>query len=255
MTNSNRTVDQKYQEAIQSLRRINNELFYDDLKKVIGEREGSLAEMNEAVYQSIGKMEKSMESFPGYVSRQLQTELIDPQIANLERFEGNLLDMEKRLSLWQKQYLEYVHKTENLLSGLKELLREDQEFAASQTQRVLEDMKLLQDGVREAFAEETSEQAAKMNVKYDAISERLSTILLEMDQLEESRKSEGEHYQQQLQIYLQKQRDQQGTWEEKWKKMVNEDRKRETSIKKWLIGLAVGQGATIGTLVFYLILR
>jgi hypothetical protein len=253
MTHSNSTIDQKYQEAIQSLKKINDDLFYDELKNLISDREQNIAEMNQALYRSIEKMEKSMEGFPVQISGQLTEEVVQPQKASLEKFNDYLTDLEKRHSSWQQQFGEYAQKTENILSGLKELLREDQEFAASQTDRVLAEIKLLQDGVREVFIEEFGEQAAKMNIKYDAISERLNTILLEMDRLDDVRKSEAEHYQEQLQAYQQKQRDFQAIVEEKWKRNESAGKKSETSLKRWLIGLAIGQGVTLGVLILYLL--
>lgn len=259
MTTSNTTIDQKYQEAIQSLKKINNELFYDDLKKLIKEREQTIAELNGEVAQSLEKMQQSMQSFPAQIGGQLKAEVIQPQSeqfeASIGRFNENLTVMDKKLSVWQQQYQEYLQKTENLLSGLKELLREDQEFAAGQTEKVLAEVRLIQEQIKAVFAEGFSEQAAKMNVKYDAIGERLSTILQEIYVLEESHKAETEQWYQQFQLYQHNQRDMQAKWEEKWKRTTEAGARRERQLKKWLVGLAVGQFVTIGTLVFYLFTR
>ncbi|MBT2757706.1 hypothetical protein J7E71_17590 [Mesobacillus foraminis] len=259
MTTSNTTVDKKYQEAIQSLKRINNELFYDDLKQLIKEREQAIAELNGEVSQSIEKMEKSMESFPVKVRGQLKEEIIDPQTrlfeASMERFGENLAAMEQKQSSWQEKYQEYLLKTENLLSGLKELLREDQEFTVGQTDKVLAEVRLLQEQIKEIFADGFKEQAAKMNVKYDAIGERLSTILQEIYVLEENHKAETEQWYQYFQQFQHTQRDAQAKWDEKWKRSEEASAKREKQLKKWLVGLMVGQFVTVGTLVAFLFLR
>ncbi|TCN25153.1 hypothetical protein [Mesobacillus foraminis] len=259
MTTSNTTVDKKYQEAIQSLKRINNELFYDDLKQLIKEREQAIAELNGEVSQSIEKMKKSMESFPVQVRGQLKEEIIDPQTrlfeASMERFGDNLAAMEQKQSSWQEKYQEYLLKTENLLSGLKELLREDQEFTVGQTDKVLAEVRLLQEQIKEIFADGFKEQAAKMNVKYDAIGERLSTILQEIYVLEESHKAETEQWYQYFQQFQHTQRDAQAKWDEKWKRSEEASAKREKQLKKWLVGLVVGQFVTVGTLVAFLFLR
>ena len=94
MTTSNITIDEKYNEAIQSLKKINNDLFYDDLKKIIKEREETLAELNEEVYESVEKMQKSMKHFPVQVSEQLKEEVIEPQTQvfdrGMERFDETI---------------------------------------------------------------------------------------------------------------------------------------------------------------------
>ncbi|WP_053363192.1 hypothetical protein [Bacillus sp. FJAT-27251] len=253
MMNSNASTEKKYQEAIQSLRKINDDLFYGELKQLIKEREDAIAAMNEAVYQYIEKMDEHLKSFPDQVSGQVKEDLIVPQQASLERFNGNLADMESRMGLWQSQYQDYLVKTENLLSGMKELLREDQEFAGSQTEKVLSELRKLEEKVRDVFAQEFSEQASKTNVKYDAVSERLHTILLQMDRMEEDRRGESEHWQQQISQVQLKQREIHTVFDQKWKMIEAAGFKTEKNMRKWLVGLAIGQGVALISLVLLLI--
>lgn len=100
MSTSN-TIDENYQEAIQSLKKINNELFYDDLKKLMKDREETIAGLSEEVYESIENMQRSMNTFPVQVSDQLKEEVFDPQTQlfnqGMERFDENILVLEKRL--------------------------------------------------------------------------------------------------------------------------------------------------------------
>jgi hypothetical protein len=44
--NTSNTIDEKYTEAIQSLKKINDDLFYDDLKKLMKDREETIAALN-----------------------------------------------------------------------------------------------------------------------------------------------------------------------------------------------------------------
>src|SRR3954467_7328674 len=121
--NTSNTIDEKYTEAIQSLKKINNELFYDDLKKLIKDREETIAGLNEEVYESIENMKKSMESFPGQVSEQLKEGVIDHQTAifdrGMERLDENILVLEKKISFWHQQCQEYLEKTDKLLTDAK----------------------------------------------------------------------------------------------------------------------------------------
>src|SRR6476659_7063507 len=100
MTTSNSTIDEKYNAAIQSLKKVNNELFYDDLKKLMKDREQTIVKLNEEVYESIEKMENSLQLFQNQASEQLKEEIINPQIElfdrEMERFNENLTVMEMK---------------------------------------------------------------------------------------------------------------------------------------------------------------
>jgi hypothetical protein len=51
------------------------------------------------------------------------------------------------------------------------------------------------------------------------------------------------------------QKDVQEKWEEKWKQSVESGVRREGLLKKWLIGLAVGQGVSVIMMVLYFIIK
>ena len=256
MTTSNSTIDEKYNAAIQSLKKINNELFYDDLKKLMKDREQTIAKLNEEVYESIEKMEKSLQLFQNHASEQVKEELINPQIElfdrEMERFNENLTVMEMKVSLWQQHYQEYMLKTEKLLTDLKELQRDEQEFIEGETEKGLTAIMSLKDQLSGMFADIIREQATKLNVKYEAVGERLAGILKGLDAVEDSQKAELENWNQQ---YKKDQRDLQGQWEEKWQLSSDATAKRERQFKKWLVGLAIGQGVSIVFLVLYFILK
>ncbi|MEH7255063.1 hypothetical protein V7111_23410 [Neobacillus niacini] len=252
MTTSNITIDEKYNEAIQSLKKINNDLFYDDLKKIMKEREETLAELNEEVYESIEKMQKSLKRFPVQVSEQLKEEVIDPQSElfdrGIERFEETVAVLDKKISFWHQEYQDYLLKTEKLLADVKGFQQDDQAFIVGETERVLTAIKLLQEQLTEAL----SEQAATLNVKYEAVSERLGVILQELRVVEEGHKLELAQLNQQL---VHGQKELQAKWEEKWKLSIESGAKREGLFKKWLIGLAVGQGVSILLMVLVFLMK
>jgi chaperonin GroEL (HSP60 family) len=247
MTTSN-TVDEKYTEAIQSLKKINNELFYDDLKQLIKDREETIAKLNEDVYESIEDMQKTVQGFPVQVSERLKEEVINPQIElfdrGMERLDENILVLEKKISFWHQQYQEYLEKTEKLLADAKGFQQEDQEFIAGESDRVLTCVRQL--------TEALSEQAAVLNVKYEVVSDRLDLILQELGAAGDRHKSEFTELRGDV---VQAQKDAQAKWEEKWKRSVESGVRRESHFKKWLIGLAVGQGVSVLLMALYFFMK
>jgi hypothetical protein len=247
MSTSN-TIDENYQEAIQSLKKINNELFYDDLKKLMKDREETIAGLSEEVYESIENMQRSMNSFPVQVSEQLKEEVFNPQTQlfnqGMERFDENILVLEKKIAFWHQQYQEYMEKMEKLLVDAKGFQQEDQEFIVRESERVLTVVRKL--------TEDLSEQSAVLNVKYEVVSERLGMILKDLTYVRDRQKIE---FQEQHELVVQVQRDLKDKWEEKWKQSVENSVRRERVFKKWLMGLAVGQGVSVLLMVLYFIMK
>ncbi|MDQ1000564.1 DNA-binding protein H-NS [Neobacillus niacini] len=247
MSTSN-TIDEKYTEAIQSLKKINNELFYDDLKKLMKDREENIAALNEEVYESIENMQKSMQGFPVQVSARLREEVIDPQNElfnrGMDRFDENILVLEKKIAFWHQQYQENLEKTEKLLAEVKGFQQEDQAFIIGETDRVMTDLRQLQEAM--------SEQSSALNVKYEVVSDRLGLIVKEIMALEDRYQAEIAELTQQV---VQVQKDAQDKWEAKWKQSVESGVKRESLFKKWLIGLAVGQGVSVLMMILYFIMK
>lgn len=247
MTTSN-TMDEKYTAAIQSLKKINNELFYDDLKKLMKDREENIAALNEEVYESVENMKRSMESFPGQVSTQLKEEVVTLQSElfdrRMERFDENIIVLEKKISFWHQQYQDYLERTEKLLADAKGFQQEDQDFIVRESERVLTDIRQL--------TEALSEQAATLNVKYEVVSERLSMILKEIAAVENSHKEEMAELTRQV---VQVQKNMQDKWDEKWAVSVERGARKEGQLKKWLLGLAVGQGVSVLMMVMYFLLK
>ncbi|WP_342433425.1 hypothetical protein [Neobacillus sp. FSL H8-0543] len=248
MSTSNLTIDEKYDKAILSLKKINNELFYDDLKKIIQEREQTIAELNDEVYESVEKMQKSMKRFPIQVSEQLKEEVIVPQNElfdrGMERFDDHLVLLEKKISYWNQVYQDNLVKTEKLLADAKGLQQDDQEFIVGQTERITTELRNLQEQIMDAV----NAQAAIVNVKYEAVSDRLGVISQELGVAEEGNKAEFAQINEQL---VQDHKNLQ----EKLKQSVEDGVKREGLFKKWLIGLAVGQGVSIVLMVLFFILK
>jgi hypothetical protein len=246
--NTSNTIDEKYQEAIQSLKKINNELFYDDLKKLLKDREENIAGLNGEVYESIENMQRSMNSFPVQVSEQLKEEVLNPQAQlfnqGMEKFDENILVLEKKVAFWHQQFQEYLEKTEKLLADAKGFQQDDQEFIVKESERILMVVRQLTDDL--------SEQSAVLNVKYEVVSERLSVILKELTAVKDRQKVELQELREQV---VQVQRDGQAKWEEKWKLSVERGARREGQFKKWLIGLAVGQGVSVLLMVLYFIMK
>jgi hypothetical protein len=246
--NTSNTMDEKYNEAIQSLKKINNELFYDDLKKLMKDREETISELNGEVYESIENMKKSMDSFPVQVSEKLKEELIHPQTElfgrGMERFDENILVLEKKIAFWHQQYQEYLERTEKLLADAKGFQQEDRDFIVGETEKMLAEIREL--------TEALSEQAGVLNVKYEVVSDRLSLILNELTAVEDRRQVEIAQLNEQV---VQVQKDAQDKWEEKWKRSVESSLKRERLLKKWLIGLGVGQGVSVLLMVLFFILK
>ena len=246
--NTSNTMDEKYNEAIQSLKKINDELFYDDLKKLMKDREETISELNGEVYESIENMKKSMDSFPMQVSDKLKEELIHPQTElfgrGMERFNENILVLEKKIAFWHQQYQEYLERTEKLLADAKGFQQEDQAFIVGETEKMLAEIRQL--------TEALSEQAGVLNVKYEVVSDRLSLILKELTAVEDRRQAEIAQLTEQV---VQVQKDAQDKWQEKWKQSVESSLRRERLLKKWLIGLGVGQGVSVLLMVLFFILK
>ncbi|MFJ5762385.1 hypothetical protein ACIQAA_25315 [Neobacillus sp. NPDC093182] len=246
--NTSNTIDEKYTEAIQSLKKINDELFYDDLKKLMKDREETIAALNEEVYESIENMQKSMQGFPVQVSERLREDVIDPQneIFNrgMERFDENILVLEKKIAFWHQQYEENLERTEKLLAEVKGFQQEDQAFIIGETDRVMNDLRQLQGAL--------SEQSSALNVKYEVVSDRLGLIIKEIIAIEDRYKEDIAELTQQV---VQVQKDARDKWEAKWKQSVESGVKRERLFKKWLIGLAAGQGVSIVMMVLYFIMK
>jgi hypothetical protein len=246
--NTSNTMDEKYNEAIQSLKKINDELFYDDLKKLMKDREETISELNGEVYESIENMKKSMDSFPMQVSEKLKEELIHPQTElfgrGMERFNENILVLEKKIAFWHQQYQEYLERTEKLLADAKGFQQEDQAFIVGETEKMLAEIRQL--------TEALSEQAGVLNVKYEVVSDRLSLILKELTAVEDRRQAEIAQLTEQV---VQVQKDAQDKWQEKWKQSVENSLRRERLLKKWLIGLGVGQGVSVLLMVLFFILK
>lgn len=243
-----KTIDEKYTKAIQSLKKINDDLFYDDLKKLMKDREENIAALNEEVYESIENMQRSMQSFPVQVSERLREEVIDPQNElfnrGMDRFDENILVLEKKIAFWHQQYQENLERTEKLLAEVKGFQPEDQEFIIGETDRVMNDLRQLNEAL--------SEQSSALNVKYEVVSDRLGLIIQEVIAIEDRYKAEIAELTEQV---VQVQKGAQDKWEEKWKQSVKSSVRRESLFKKWLIGLAVGQGVSVLMMVLYFIMR
>ncbi len=243
-----KTIDEKYTKAIQSLKKINDDLFYDDLKKLMKDREENIAALNEEVYESIENMQRSMQSFPVQVSERLREEVIDPhnELFNrgMDRFDENILVLEKKIAFWHQQYQENLERTEKLLAEVKGFQQEDQEFIIGETDRVMNDLRQLNEAL--------SEQSSALNVKYEVVSDRLGLIIQEVIAIEDRYKAEIAELTEQV---VQVQKGAQDKWEEKWKQSVKSSVRRESLFKKWLIGLAVGQGVSVLMMVLYFIMR
>ncbi|MFZ7944852.1 hypothetical protein [Neobacillus sp. 19] len=256
MSTPNTIVDEKYNEAIQSLKKINNLLFYDELKNLLKEREQTIAELNEEVYESVENMQKSLKRVPINISEQLKEEIITPQSelfdSSLQHFNENINLLEKKISLWHLQYQEYVGKTEKLLAELKEMQRNDYKYIELKTEKVLEAIRSSQEQIHVLLTKEMNEQASITNVKFESVSERLSYIIKNFSAVEANLMAVAEEWN------IQQQHDQkefQVKWEEKWKLHEDNSKKREDLFKKWLIGLAVGQGVSILLLVVFIIFK
>ncbi|MEH7274799.1 hypothetical protein [Neobacillus vireti] len=242
------TMDEKYTEAIQSLKKINNELFYDELKQLIKDREENIAELNGEVHETIEHLQKRMEQFPVQVSEHLKEGVLNQQIElfdnRMERFDENNLVLEKRISFWHQQYQESLEKTEKLLAEAKGLQPDDQAFIAGESERLMT-------GVRQ-LTEAMSEQASALNVKYEVVSERLDMILKEIAAVESRNREEIDQLTQQV---LKGKKDIQDKWEEQWKLNVKSGERKDKMFKKWLIGLALGQGVSVLLMVLYFIMK
>ncbi|MEH7180165.1 hypothetical protein V7108_20065 [Neobacillus vireti] len=242
------TMDEKYTEAIQSLKKINNELFYDELKQLIKDREENIAELNGEVHETIEHLQKRMEQFPVQVSEHLKEGVLNQQIElfdnRMERFDENNLVLEKRISFWHQQYQESLEKTEKLLAEAKGLQPDDQAFIAGESERLMTAVRQL--------TEAMSEQASALNVKYEVVSERLDMILKEIAAVESRNREEIDQLTQQV---LKGKRDIQDKWEEQWKLNVKSGERKDKMFKKWLIGLALGQGVSVLLMVLYFIMK
>jgi hypothetical protein len=91
-----------------------------------------------------------------------------------------------------------------------------------------------------------------LNVKYEVVSDRLSLILNELTAVEDRRQAEIVQLTEQM---VQVQKDAQDKWEAKWKQSVESSLRRERLLKKWLIGLGVGQGVSVLLMVLFFILK
>ncbi|WHY00248.1 hypothetical protein [Neobacillus sp. DY30] len=246
--NTSNTLDEKYTKVIQSLKEINNELFYDDLKKLMKDREENIAALNEEVYESIENMQRSMQSFPLQVSDRLKEALVDPQNEifhrGMERFDENILVLEKKIAFWHQQYQENLEKTEKLLAEVKGFQQEDREFIIGETEKGLTAIRKVQEAL--------SEQSSALNVKYEVVSDRLGLMLQEFMAVEDRYKAEIAELTQNV---VQVQKNAQDKWDEKWKLSVERSVKRERLFKKWLMGLAVGQGVSVLMMVLYFIMK
>ncbi|MFP7298983.1 hypothetical protein [Neobacillus niacini] len=242
--NTSNTMDEKYTEAIQSLKKINNELFYDDLKQLMKDREETISELNGEVYESIEHMKKSMDNFPVQVSEQLNQTLINPQKElfgrGMEVFNENILVLEKKIAFWHQQYQEYLERTEQLLADAKGFQPEDRDFIVSEIEKVVTGIRNLQ--------VQLSEQASALNVKYEVVSDRLGVILHEMASTEGRYRDEIEQLRNDV-VHIQ-----QGVQEELERSVVRSV-KRETQLKKWLIGLGIGQGVSVLLMILLFILK
>ncbi|GHI00970.1 hypothetical protein [Neobacillus kokaensis] len=260
MSTPNTVVDEKYNEAIQSLKKINNLLFYEELKSLLKEREQTIAQLNEEVYESVEKMQHSMKQVPIHISEQLREEIITRQSelfdSEMMHFHEKIILLEKKISQWHQQYQEYITKTEKLLTDLRELQRNDYKFIDLQTEKVLEAIRTSQEEIHGLFARELNEQASVTNVKYESVGERLSFIINNITSIEGNLLTEAEEWkiqQQQAQKDLLVKWNEK--WDEKWKQHHDTTAKKERNLKKWLIGLAVGQGISILLVVVFFILR
>ncbi|WP_462411601.1 hypothetical protein [Neobacillus sp. Marseille-QA0830] len=256
MNTSKTIVDEKYEEAIQSLKKINDLLFYDELKKLLEQREQTMSELNEEVYESVEKMQKSLNNVPLNISEQLKEAVITPQSelfdSGMRQLNDKILLLDEKIALWDQRYQEYVTMTEQLLEDLKDRQRNDYQFIEMQTEKVLEVIRSSQEQVHVLVAREINEQASILNVKYDSISERLSFIHNHLTSVEANFVAEAEQWKL---LYQQDQKELLEKWEEKWKLSEGRAAKEEDRFKKWFIGLAVGQGVSLLLLLVFFFLK
>lgn len=246
MTTSNLTIDEKYEEAIQSLKKINDELFYDELKELIHQREEVIVEKNEEVYDHIEKMSELLRRFPS----QVKEEVIDPQSylfnQGIDKLNESIVNLEGKAAEWHKEYQAYLKKTEALLVNLKALQKDDHDFTQIQTKRIL---KAIEDQIETKVVAGFKEQETLANQHFEIFSQQFQYLLHELHILKSNQIALDEEW---TQKYLQGKEEQkklEKQWEEKWEFVVKKDKSKENDLKKWLLALGIGQGVSIIVLI------
>jgi hypothetical protein len=241
MTTTN-TIDKKYEEAIQSLKKINDELFYDELKELINQREEVIVEKNEEVYDSIEKMSELLGRFPS----EFKEAVVEPQSLlfnqGMERLNENIVLLEGKAGEWHKEYQAYLKKTEALLTDLKALQKDDRDFIQVQMKKLL---KAVEDQIETKVMAGFKEQESLANQHFEIFSQQFQYLLHELHILKSNQISLDEEW---TQRYLQGKEEQkklEKLMDEKLELIVRKDRSKEDVLKKWLLGLGIGQGVTI----------
>ncbi|MGX6443981.1 hypothetical protein ACWM35_12265 [Neobacillus sp. K501] len=250
MTTSNTTIDEKYEAAIQSLKKVNDELFYDELKELINEREEVIVEKNEAVYDSIEKMSEILRHFPSQLSEQFKEEVMDPQSLlfnqGMERLNENLVTLEEKASEWQKEYQAYLKKTEALLADLNKLKKDDHDFIQAQTEKIL---KTVENQLESKVVAGIKEQESLANQHFEIFSQQFQYLLHELHILKSNQISLDEEWTQRYLEGKEEQKKLEKQLDERFELAFKKDRNKENVLKKWLLGLGIGQGITMIVLI------
>lgn len=152
MTTSKTVIDEKYDAALQSLKKINNDLFYDELKELINKREAVIVEKNEEVYDNIEKMLSELKEIQkdDHLFVQLQTEKIVTSMEDhykqmakklAEGFKEQELLANQHFEIFTQQFQYILHELHTLKSNQliwqedwsQKYLKEKEERMKSQT--------------------------------------------------------------------------------------------------------------------------
>ena len=266
MTVSNTEVPNQYDEAIESLREINEHLFYGELKEILAQRENTLVEMNKEVNEALQNMRQSLEHFPTELGMELKKDVIDPQAVMFEKGiehlnEGTLL-LQQKVKDWDKGYQDYIQLTKNLLGDIKELQNESRKFISEELQKVLTEVGKQSESITPLIESVIDSQTLLLSKQYNDINQHLEQLskslaerLAESVELQKQWNPKILRLVEEGNIRVEK-------WQENWLEKWEEDRlaeyessqKRENWFKKVCIGLAIGQGLTLIVAALSLIL-
>lgn len=209
-------LDFQYQEAVNSLKKINNELFYDELKQNLKDREDSTSKHVENITNLVAVMEKQMKRLPEVVNTFLNEGMVREVSSKIENemgvFNRTNEKLEGNIKLWKENLKSLEDKNENILNSVMNTQKHDHEWINERL-----------DQLNLAI---THELAAKEGKLINFLKEQLQVMLerheLVLDKLQQIENNEA-------------------LWKERWELFEKVDGVSKKNTKVLLYGVVAGQ--------------
>lgn len=216
----NTDIQAQYEEAIESLKEINNRLFYNELKTKLDSRDENIETLTEEVNDAIESIEDTISSLADNVNDHLNEHLVQKVSTvfneELGKLKGINSQIENELIVWIEKVNFLRDQCANVLTEVKDTQKHDHQWIYSQIINL---------------QKEVTKEINKTR-------EIVVRLLQETQQLQQQRNVE-------LKIEVDRLKEKEVEWKAEWVRHLELSKVNQQSTKRFLLTIIAGQGALI----------